>query len=105
MSKKRQRICNCQSSFQFVSITDVKKCCEKKGVPQYCVAICKGTCLDDSWDAYKLIPSDNACHKYETVAKECCNRKDGEDKNMPIHLLIKNGFGCNISGQKMLLLV
>ena len=59
---------------------DVQRCCEKKGVPHYCFAICKGTCLDDSWEAYKLIPSDNACHKHEVVAKECCNQQGGENK-------------------------
>ena len=35
-----------------------------------------GGCKDTPWETYKLVPKNNACHKHEKAAKECCEEDE-----------------------------
>ena len=61
-------------TISFISIAGSKggSCCKRKGVPRNCLGICMGGCKDTPWENYKLVPTDNKCHKHERIAKECC---------------------------------
>ena len=57
-------------------------CCKRKGVPRNCIGICMGGCKDTPWETYKLVPKNNACHKHEKAAKECCEEdEDSSEEN------------------------
>ena len=53
-------------------------CCLEKGVPRICLGICMNDCTETPDEIYRLVNSDNACHKHEPTAKECCEKEKGK---------------------------
>merc|ERR1711872_480080 len=50
-------------------------CCQEKGVPEICLGICMGACIETPGE---LALPDNVCTEYEPIARECCEEEKGK---------------------------
>merc|ERR1712126_313675 len=50
-------------------------CCQEKGVPDICLGICMGSCIETPDEP--ALP-DNLCTEYEPIARECCEKEKGK---------------------------
>ena len=68
---------------KFIMITGSPEasCCKNRGVPTKCLGICMGGCKDTPWETYKLVSTDNECHKFEQAGKECCETETPERRD------------------------
>ena len=70
-------------------------CCKNRGVPTKCLGMCMGGCNDTPWETYKLVSTDNECHKFEQAVKECCETETEGRRDPCSPSPCKNGATCN----------
>lgn len=64
-------------TYLFLHIIPVPQdsCCQEKGVPDICLGICMGSCIETPDEP--ALP-DNLCTEYEPIARECCEKEKGK---------------------------